>query len=126
MRWSVIGLVALLVSGCGDGGRPVATEEAQRCLGDADFRVLGPTLWEPDDADAPDRTLLATSAGRRETAAYIGWYDEEARAEKSAPEQIEQAKQFKGSVDRHGPMTIIWLRGRDTDTGARLRSCALR
>jgi hypothetical protein len=61
----------------------------------------------------------------RRAGAYIGWYDNEARADRYAPEIIKHAKDFKGSVDRHGRLTVIWLRGKDPNGAGQIRDCAL-
>lgn len=118
-------LVVLMLAGCGGGsGKPVGAEDARRCLSEdgGRWQVQGPLKREAGDVDAPDRTLIVSGRG---TLVYLGWYDDEARAERSAVDQREQAKQFDGSVERHGGMTMIWVRGRDGDAAARIKQCAL-
>ena len=124
MRWTPFLVAGVVSLSCGGDQVPVSAEETRTCLKDAEFNVQGPVPREPDDLDAPDQTLVVTSSGRG-TGAYIGWYDDEARADRYAPEITEQAKNFKGSVDRHGRLTIIWLRGEDTDEAGQIRDCAL-
>ena len=103
---------------------PVAAEEAHRCLADVrgELDVQGPLRRRVDDTDAPDRTFVVSG---RHASAYLGYYDDEARAQRSAPEQIEHARQFDGDVDRYGELTIIWVRGKATDEGSDIESCAL-
>ena len=126
-------LIALTLAACGggdgdgersDGRDPAAVEDVRRCLagGEPRFDVQGPLTRAAGDDDAPDRTLVVAGGG---ASAYLGWYDDEARAERSASEQREHAKQFSGAVERRGPLTIIWLRGRESDGAARIKECAL-
>jgi hypothetical protein len=127
---SIVLLIACALGACGgpsptaERATPVLPADAHRCLTDerASFEVQGPLRPEPGDADAPDQTLIVAG---REASAYLGFYDEAARAERSAHEQLEQAKQFDGVVDRYGKLTIIWVRGRGTDEAAEIESCAL-
>lgn len=123
-------LIGCAIGACGGedspGDRATAQppEQARQCLVDepASFTVQGPLSREPDDSDAPDQTLVVT--GRR-AMAYLGYYDDTARAERSAREQREHARQFGGAVDRHGNLTIVWVRGRETDQASAIESCAL-
>lgn len=117
-------LIVAALAGCGGGsGEPVAAEDARRCLSEGGgLKVQGPLKREADDVDAPDSTLVVTG---RETFVYLGWYDDEARGRRSAAEQREHAKDFDGSVERHGRLTIIWVRGRDSDEASRIERCAL-
>lgn len=124
MRRGVILGAVLIASGCGGDAVPASAVETRECLRNSEFVVEGPQRRAADDTDAPDETLVVRSSGP-EMAAYIGWYDDEARADRSAAEQIERAQQFEGSVDRYGEMTIIWLQGKATDDGEELRRCAL-
>ena len=118
-------LVAGVISlSCGGDQVPVSAEETRTCLKDADFNVQGPVVRESDDSDAPDQTLVVSSSGRG-SGAYIGWYGAEARADRYASKITEHAKNFRGSVDRHGRLTIIWLRGQNTDEAGQIRDCAL-
>lgn len=126
----VVLLLALAVAACGgkaparDQQRPVSAEDARRCLvdGGRSFEVQGPLRREPRDTDAPDQTLVV--AGRH-ASAYLGFYDDKRRAERSAREQVAHARQFDGVVDRHGNLTIVWVRGRETDEAAEIERCAL-
>lgn len=116
-------LIVVALAGCGgDSGEPVGAEDARRCLSEERLSVQGPLKREAGDSDAPDRTLVVSGRG---TLVYLGWYDDEARAERSATEQREHAKRFDGTVERHGGMTIIWVRGRDGDAASRIKRCAL-
>ncbi len=114
VRTKFLPFLAVPLWACGST-TPASVDSAVRCLREADLRFVGPTKRAPDDTDAPDTTVLVS--GR----AYLGWYDDPARAERAAPEQAEHAKEFSGSVERHGGLTIIWL----GDEGDAVRDCAL-
>lgn len=131
MRTSgIVLLLAFAAAACGgkaparDEATPVSAEEARRCLVDErrSFKVQGPLRREPQDNDAPDETLVVSG---RQVSAFLGFYEDERRAEGSAREQVEHAKQFDGVVGRHGRLTIIWVRGRETDEAAEIERCAL-
>ena len=124
MRWIPFLVAAVVSLSCGGGQDPVSAEETRTCLRDEKFDVQGPVLRQPNDSDAPDQTLVVSSRGRG-TGAYLGWYDDEGRADRYAPEITEDAEKFKGRVDRHGRLTIIWLRGKDTDEAGQVRDCVL-
>ena len=123
-------ILAALTIGCGgggddnddaDGGTPVPTAEAKKCLQSENFRVLGGRR-KPDDLNAPDEELVASG---NSAWAFLAFYKDPARAEKYAPQIADRTKDFDGSIERHGTLTIVWVRGRDGDGGKAIRDCAL-
>ena len=121
MRAALPIALAAVVTGCGGDGDPVAAADAERCLKGEKLRVVAANR-EPGDTDAPDREVIVNG---RDAFAFLAFYDDEERADRYAPEIREHTKEFKGALDRHGKLSIVWVKGRDSDEGERIRGCAL-
>ncbi len=95
-------------------------EPARVCLTKAGYKVIGgsPRL---DDRNAPDYELVLTGHGG---GAFIAFYKQIARAKRFEPGIKKNARQFRGaSVERHGAITIVWVRLTGPTTRARVRAC---
>jgi hypothetical protein len=126
MRWAA--LLALAVSlataGCGGEDELPSREEARRCLEDLGLHVTGGER-QPDDTDAPDAELIANGIRGGRVMVFAGYYDEEDRAERFESAVRRSARRFDGFVERHGSLTLLWVRGREGRIGERARACLL-
>lgn len=116
--------VSVLLAGCGGGGetKPASASDAQACLKQKQIPVVR-ALRAPDDTDAPDTELIV---GGNDASAFLGFYDDEQRAERNAPEIETSVTSTNGiEVERHGKLTIAWTRGRDTDEANTITDCVL-
>ena len=75
----------------------------------------------PDDTNAPDTELIV---GTPQAGAFLAFYNELRRAERYAPGIAKRTRRFGGAVERHGKLTILWVRGKDSHDAKRIRSCA--
>ncbi len=122
-RTATVALV--LVAGCGGGddedgdGEPATPAQARACLMDAGYTVTGGSR-SADDADAPDHELVIAGRG---PGAFIAFYDRLSRAERYEPALRRDAARFKGVVERHGRVTIVWVRPPGVADQARVRRC---
>lgn len=115
---------ALTAAGCGgDDDRPTR-EEARRCLEGLDLHV---TVVEPapDDRDAPDAELIANDVLKGRVMLFAGYYDDEDRAERYEPALRRNARSFDGAVERHGRLTLLWVRGEAHRLAEQVRDCLL-
>jgi hypothetical protein len=115
---------SLVVAGCGGGDDRPSHEEARRCLEGLDLHVMGAER-QPDDRDAPDEELIANDVRHGRVMVFAGYYDDEARASRLEPSIRRNARRFDGSVERHGTVTLLWVRGREGRLGERTRDCLL-
>jgi hypothetical protein len=115
---------AIAAAGCGGGDDRPSREEARRCLEGLDLHV---TVGErsPDDRDAPDAELIAGDVLRGRVTVFAGYYDDEDRAERYEPALRRNARSFDGTVERHGTLTLLWVRGNETRFAERVRDCVL-
>jgi hypothetical protein len=115
---------AVAAAGCGGGDDRPSREEARRCLEGLDLHV---TLIEPlpGDRDAPDAQLIANDVLKGRVMVMAGYYDDEDRAERYEPSLRRNARSFDGAVERHGTLTLLWVRGDDSPFGERARDCLL-
>jgi hypothetical protein len=111
---------SVVLAGCGGGRGAASPEEARACLEQGDLRVLGGQR-EPGDADAPDTELIVAG---RQSSAFLAFYDDEARAVRYEPDLQARALE-PGAVERHGSVTIFWVRGRRTREGEQIKSCVV-
>jgi hypothetical protein len=114
----------VVAAGCGGGDDRPSREDARRCLSQARFHVVG---GEPsrDDRDAPDAELIANDVRGGRVMVFIAYYDDEDRAERLEPSLRRNARRFDGSVERHGSLTLLWVRGERSQMGERVRDCVL-
>jgi hypothetical protein len=115
---------AVAGAGCGGGGDRPSREEARRCLEGLDLHV---TVVEPapDDRDAPDAELIANDVLRGRVMVLAAYYDDEDRAERYEPALRRNARSFDGAVERHGTLTLLWVRGDESRFAERVRDCLL-
>jgi len=85
------------------------------------FEVLGGPRAK-DDENAPDTELIV---GGKEASAFVAYYEDEARAQRYHSEIEKNATRFDGTVERHDALTIVWVRGEDTQEAARIDGCIL-
>jgi hypothetical protein len=123
-RAVILALTALAAAGCGGGGDRPSREEARRCLEGLDLHV---TVVEPlpDDRDAPDAELIANDVLKGRVMLFAGYYDDEDRAERYEPALRRNARRFDGAVERHGALTLLWVRGDERRLAERVRGCLL-
>jgi hypothetical protein len=76
-------------------------------------------------APAPDEELIANDVRHGRVMVFAGYYDDEARASRLEPSIRRNARRFDGSVERHGTVTLLWVRGREGRLGERTRDCLL-
>lgn len=114
---------AVVLVGCGGDNRP-SPEEARRCLERLDLHV---TTVEPraDDADAPDVELIAGDVLRGRVTVLAAYYDDEDRAERYEPSLRRNVRSYDGVVERHGTLTLLWVRGSEGPFAERTRDCLL-
>ncbi len=115
---------ALAAAGCGGGDDRPSREEARRCLEGLDLHVTG-VEPSPDDRDAPDAELIAGDVLRGRVTVFAGYYDDEERAERYEPALRRNARSFDGAVERHGGLTLLWVRGDEGPLAERVRDCLL-
>ena len=115
---------ALATTGCGGGDDRPSREEARRCLEGLDLHV---TVVEPspDDRDAPDAELIANDVLKGRVMLFAGYYDDKDRAERYEPALRRNARSFDGTVERHGMLTLLWVRGDESRLAERARDCLL-
>ena len=115
---------ALATAGCGGGDNRPSREEARRCLEGLDLHVTGGER-SPDDRDAPDEELIANDVLKGRVMLFAGYYDDEDRAERYEPALRRNARRFDGTVERHGTLTLLWVRGDEGRLAERARDCLL-
>jgi hypothetical protein len=115
---------ALATAGCGGGDNRPSREEARRCLEGLDLHVTGGER-SPDDRDAPDEELIANDVLKGRVMLFAGYYDDEDRAERYEPALRRNARSFDGAVERHGTLTLLWVRGAESRFAERVRDCLL-
>jgi hypothetical protein len=116
-RTAILALTgAVAAVGCRGGGDRPSREDARRCLEGLDLHV---TVVEPapDDRDAPDAELIANDVLRGRVMLFAGYYDDEDTAERYEPALRRNARSFDGAVERHGTLTLLWVR--DDESGSR-------
>src|SRR5258706_15166010 len=124
-RLCVMACVFVALQGCGGSGgggqtsKSASPAAARRCLLAAQLRVLGGPR-PPGDANAPNVELIA---GGRQAYAFLAFYDSSTRARKYAPMIRRNAQRFHGTLERHGKLTILWVRGSNTPEGQEIRHC---
>jgi hypothetical protein len=79
----------------------------------------------PDDRDAPDKELIANDVLKGRLMVSAAYYDDEDRAERYEPALRRNARSFDGSVERHGALTLLWVRGDESRLAERVRDCLL-
>jgi hypothetical protein len=79
----------------------------------------------PDDRDAPDEELIANDVRGGSVMVFVAYYDDEDRAERLEPSLRRNARPFDGLVERHGALTLLWVRGERSRIGERVRDCVL-
>ena len=116
-RASLALATSIAIAGCGDDGA-ASPADARACLEDQHLRVGGGPRAH-DDTDAPDTELIV---GGRESSALLAFYDDEARAERMEP-AFEALATQPGAVERHGKVTIFWVRGKGSGEAGRITAC---
>lgn len=121
--WSPV-LATLLLAGCGGGGgsqdaRSVA--DVRECLARADLSA-GEASRAPDDFDAPDTELTVHTT---DAVALLAFYGDEQRAQRVAADVKKNARAARATVERHGSLTIVWIRGARSRGADTIRSCAV-
>ena len=117
MRRLLVVTVSILLVGCGGGTRaPSSTPapnlglpraaQARTCLNDAGFRVVGGPR-SAGDRNAPDVELVVNGEG---AGAFVGFYKQVERARRYESQLKRNARRFNGSVERRGPVSIVWVR----------------
>jgi hypothetical protein len=79
----------------------------------------------PDDRDAPDEELIANDVLKGRVMVLAAYYDDEDRAERYEPALRRNARSFDGAVERHGTLTLLWVRGAESRFAERVRDCLL-
>jgi hypothetical protein len=130
VRRLLIPTISLLLIGCGGSestSTPTAAElglqradQARACLSDAAFRVTGGPR-APGDRNAPDVELIVNDGGAM---AFIGYYKEVERAKRFESDLRRNARRFNGSVERRGPVSVVWVRKPSPDERRRIEGCA--
>jgi hypothetical protein len=115
---------ALAAAGCGGGDDRPSRVEARRCLEGLDLHVTG-VEPSPDDRDAPDAELIANDVLKGRVMVLAAYYDDEDRAERYEPAVRRNARSFDGAVERHGTLTLLWVRGDESPLAERTRDCLL-
>lgn len=124
-RAAVLALAgALAAAGCGGGDDRPSREEARRCLEGLDLHVTG-VEPSPEDRDAPDAELIANDVLKGRVMVLAAYYDDEDRAERYEPAVRRNARSFDGAVERHGTLTLLWVRGDESPLAERTRDCLL-
>lgn len=98
--------------------------EARRCLEGLDLHVTG-VEPSPDDRDAPDAELIANDVLKGRVTVLAAYYDDEDRAERYEPALRRNTRSFNGAVERHGTLTLLWVRGDESPLAERTRDCLL-
>jgi hypothetical protein len=102
-----------------DAGRVsgrAAGRHARECLRGTGLRLVGGSR-SPDDTDAPDFELVVGDQ------ALIGFYDDAQRAARYEPDIRASVEPLGGSVDRHGPTTVAWLKQPSGELRSRVHDC---
>jgi hypothetical protein len=124
-RAAVLALTgALVAAGCGGGDDPPSREQARRCLEPLDLHVTGAER-RPDDKDAPDEELIANDVLQGRVMVFAAYYDDEGRSERYEPAVRRNARSLDGVVERHGTLTLLWVRGAESRLAERARDCLL-
>lgn len=123
-RGALVALTAWFAAvGCGGDDRP-SCEEARRCLEQLDLHVT-PQERPPNDDDGPHARLFVNDVLRGRVMVEAQYWDDEDSAQHHAPAQRRNARTYDGSVERHGPLTLLWLRGHEARLAERTRDCLL-
>jgi hypothetical protein len=115
---------ALAAAGCGGGDDRPSPEKARHCLERLNLHVTGAER-SPDDADAPDEELIANDILRGRVMILAAYYDDEDRAERYEPALRRNARSYDGVLERHGTLTLLWVRGNESPVAERTRDCLL-
>jgi hypothetical protein len=117
-RASLVLVVAAALAACGDGDGTASPQDARACLERDNLRVAGGPR-EPGDTNAPDTELIVSG---RESSAFLAFYKDEERAVRFEPAIQERATE-PGAAERHGKVTIFWVRGRHSGEAATITAC---
>jgi hypothetical protein len=125
LKRAVLLALASALAGCGSGGddRPTR-EEARTCLERLDLHVKP---WErpPNDDDGPYARLDANDVLRYRLRVEAQYYDDEDEAERVERAARRAARQVDGTLERHGPLTLLWIDGHEHPLAERTRDCFL-
>jgi hypothetical protein len=122
--------VALAIAGCGGGGTDDSVQahatgtrspgNVRQCLNAASLKVTGGPA-PAGDTNAPATELVV---GGAESSAFLAFYENAARARRYAPDIRANAKRLHATVERHGKLTILWIRGAASGEAQIIRRCA--
>ena len=111
-------MAVLLLTGCeGDISSSVSVGDARACLLEEHLLVEGGPD-PPDDTSAPGDELIVMG---REAGAFLAFYPDEQLARRKAP----WLDTFRGTLERHGKLSIVWVRGPKGDDATKIRRCIL-
>jgi hypothetical protein len=115
--------LAVVLGGCGGGGstHPPSPADARACLTKHDFRVTNGGR-AGGDANTPETELIVIGA---QASAFLAFYADTASADRYVAQISRRAKRVHVTLERHGPLTILWIRGRGTDAARQLRACSV-
>jgi hypothetical protein len=100
----------------------VAIDAAHRCLAARHLRVTGGPVLPPQGPNSPNGELIV---GNGHGGAFIAFYTDPGRAKQLEPEVIQNARRLGGQVERHGAVTVLWIRSRTSQLRGSLRACGL-
>lgn len=97
-------------------------DAAHRCLVARHLRVTGGPVLPPQGPDSPSGELIV---GGDHGGALIAFYTDPGRAKQLEPEVIQNARRLGGHVERHGAVTVLWLRQPTGQLRGSLHACGL-
>ena len=117
-RARILVTASVALAGCGGGEDPASFDDARACLEDEHLRVVAAGN-RSGDAGAPDWAVIVNGS---RTSAFLASYDTEARAIRYE-RNLQGSATAPGAVERRGRITFLWVRGRETPEGDRIKAC---
>lgn len=97
-------------------------DAAHRCLVARHLRVTGGPVLPPQGPNSPNGELIV---GGDHGGAFIAFYTDPGRAKQLEPEVIQNARHLGGHVERHGAVTVLWIRRPTGQLRGSVHACGL-
>lgn len=79
-------------------------------------------MLPPQGSNSPNGELIV---GNGHDGAFIAFYTNPGRAKQLEPEIIQNARRVGGHVERHGVVTVLWIRPPTSQLRDSLHACGL-
>jgi hypothetical protein len=99
-----------------------AIERARTCLKVQHLSVTGGPVVPAQGPNKPNGELIV---GNGYPEAFVAFYENSAVAQRKEPTILRRAKRLGGEVERHGAVTVIWVRPPQPQLRQSLQACGL-